>query len=110
MRALEAVEQDAMQFLTKVDELKMNDRRELLMALFQKHIVLNEAEIVLDKFDFDVIVGLAKQLYVQQSLPVRIGDSTLINQEATTLMIVEATIELLNSKGALKRVPKFNRR
>lgn len=106
----EAVEQEINLFLSKVDELKHKDRKELLMAMFAKHAILNQSDIVLDSGDFDSIIKNASTLYVSQPLPVTISRKVLIPQESVNLTIIEATIAFLNSKGAIKRLPSFDRR
>lgn len=110
MRSLQDIEADVNQFLTKVDELKNSDRKDLLMAIFQKHIVLNESELILNRHDFDVIISGASNRYVNENLPIMIGSKKLLPTEAVNLMVIESTIELLNNKGAIKRLPKFDRR
>jgi hypothetical protein len=110
MRSLQDIEADIHLFLLKVDEMKYNDRKSLLMAMFQKHISLNESELILSKYDLDTIVNSAASIYSSASLPTNISGKFLLPNEAVNLALVESTIELLNSKGAIKRLPKFDRR
>jgi hypothetical protein len=110
MRSLKDIEQDVLQFLSKVEEIGTNDRKDLLMAIFQKHIILNESDLHLNKHDFDTVLGLARGRYVKEALPISISGKVLLPQESLSLMTMESTMEVLNSKGALKRLPSFNRR
>lgn len=110
MRSLQDIEADVNLFLSKVDEMKHNDRKDLLMAIFQKHIVLNESDLMLSKHDFDTIIGLSAMLYAERSLPINVSGKTLLPSEATNLTLIESAIQLLNNKGAIKRLPKFDRR
>lgn len=110
MRSLQDIEADVALFLSKVDEMRYNDRKDLLMAIFQKHIALNESELILTKHDLDVIVSLASAGYASMPLPANVSGKFLLPKEAVNLSLVESTIELLNNKGAIKRTPKFDRR
>lgn len=108
--SLEAIERDVIQFLSKINEYKDQDRKAILMAIFQKHIVLNEGDLLLNEHDFNVIMGLASSKYKEMGLPVLIGRKKLLPNEATNLALIDAVVELLNSKGAIKRLPFFDRR
>lgn len=106
----EEIDQDIALFLSKLEELTLADKRELLRSMFKKHLVLNHGELVLTKYDFDSIVGAAKSNYSRDRIPKEIGGKTIDQGEAVNLFVIEATIGVLNQKGALNRLPKFDRR
>ena len=97
-------------FLSKVEELRHSDRKELLMTILYKHVVLSESDLVLTKYDFDMMIGGAKNNVGREALPQSIGGKAIDQREAINLLMIESVISVLNNKGALKRLPKFDRR
>jgi hypothetical protein len=110
MKSLDEISQDIGVFIDRMDELTVASKRELLLTMFKKHLVLNSGELVLDRYDFYTILSRAGDSYAKEALPKKIGDKEITSNEVAKLFIVEATIELLNNKGALNRLPKFDRR
>ncbi len=109
-RSEEEVEQDIGTFLARHESMTMSDRRELLRAMFKKHILINEGELILSKYDFDMILGTAKNAFSRERIPQKIGDKDFYSAEAAQLFLIEAVFSVLNSKDALKKLPKFDRR
>jgi hypothetical protein len=102
--------QDIGLFLTKIDELRHSDRKELLITMLRKHLVITKSELVLTKYDFDMMISAAKQNFSTQAVPQSIGNKAIDQSEARNLLIIEGAITVLNNKGALNRLPKFDRR
>jgi hypothetical protein len=97
-------------FLDKYGELTNEDRRALLRVLFQKHILLNQSELVLSKYDFDTIKSSAAGIYSRELMPpVKISKKEISTHDVSSLALMEAMISVLNGKNALKRVVKFER-
>jgi hypothetical protein len=101
---------DIVLFLSKVDELKHSDRKELLVAMMRKHLVLSQSDIMLDKYDLDMIISGAKSEYSKEPIPTRISGREIDQNEAVKILLIESAVRVFNNKGALKRIPKFDRR
>lgn len=110
MKLPEELLHDISLFLSKVEELTNSGRKELLMSILQKHVALSESELVLSKYDFDMIVSGAVGSYSREALPKKLSGKELDHKEIVNLLLIESAIGVLNNKGALKRLPKFDRR
>mgnify|MGYP001574655140 CR=1 FL=1 len=109
MRNQQNFENDIAVFFERYDELKQEDRKRLLMSIFNTHILLNESELVIGSSDFHHIICMAKNEHAHRSLPIKIEKYHLDNGEMANLSVMEAFIGFLNQKGALRRFPKFNK-
>lgn len=101
---------DILLFLTRVDELTHTDRKELIFTLLRKHFILSESELVLSKYDYDCIVSNAKVAFSDHAVPNSLSGKAIDYKDSINLLLIESAISVLNSKGALKRLPKFDRR
>lgn len=110
MKTLDEITQDVNVFIDRMDELTAIGKRELLLAMFKKHLALNFGDLVLDRYDLYGIISKAKDQYSREALPKDIGGKEITHSEVVNLFVVEATFELLNNKGALNRQPKFKGR
>lgn len=110
MRLSEELMNDVMLFLAKVDELTYSDRKELLVSMLNKNMTLQTSELVLSKYDFDLILSNAKERFCSEAVPTTISKRPLDQREATNLILIESVFSFLNNKNALRRLPKFDRR
>lgn len=110
MSVLDEINQDIGVFMSRMNELTDSGKRELLMSMFKKHLILNTGELVLDRYDLYLVLHRAKTMFSTESIPTKIGNEDITSTEATNMILLEAGFELLNSKGALKRYPKFKGR
>lgn len=97
-------------FLTKIDELTHSDRKELLLIVLKKHFLLDRSELLLSKYDYDMIISKAKTDFSENAIPTSISGKTIDHKDSINILLIESVINTLNSKGALKRLPKFDRR
>lgn len=104
MGSKEDIEQDVLEFLSKVDHLSDRDRRELLMNMFRKHLTLNQSEFKFIYTDLSNIISMAKDEISKISLPMKLGKNELIYSEVNHFAMVLACIQFLNSKDALKKM------
>lgn len=97
-------------FLDKYNELTNEDRRTLLRVLFQKHVLLNQSELVLTKYDFDAVKSAAASLFSRDLMPpIKISKKEISGNDINLLALMEAMISVLNGKNALRRGVKFER-
>jgi hypothetical protein len=101
------INRDINDFLESQEGLDNNSKRDLLKNIISKHIILTEGPLVLDYYDIISIIDRASKIYTEMSMPVKISDKSLSGSQASNYAIIESTIELLNNKGAIKRLPKF---
>ena len=102
------IKADVELFLNKLDELSRDDRRRLLTAMFEKHFVLNEGELVVTRFEFANIQSAAKSEFVRQPVPMRFSNAEVSGHELTHIAMFESIISYLNSKNALRRQPNLD--
>jgi hypothetical protein len=105
----EELEMELNFYFSKEDELGRQDRRALLNAILQKHLLMNGSEINLSYFDLSKIRGDTISSYVGNRLNLRMDKKDLSEAEAVHLLLLENFIQLLDSKNAFKRMPKFNK-
>ena len=106
----EDVDADIALFLSQENSLGLADKRTLLRAMFDKHLVLQTSDLILNRFDFNQIISNTVSAYSRDALPSSIGNQTLDQNEVRNMVIMETFASFLNSKGALKRLPKFDRK
>lgn len=105
--AKQDIDLDIAIFLDKHLEMSNEDKKKLLRAMFEKHILLNQSELILTKHDFDMIKSTASQLFLQANLPIKVSKKQIDSSEVSSFLVVEAVIRVLNNKNALKRSVKF---
>lgn len=110
MRNEEEFEREISEFLNKINEFEVAQRKEILMLIFKKHTLQNESDLILDRHDLELVSSMAKAAYVNLSLPHKIGGKFVDNSYLNVIATIEATIGLLNNKCAFRRFPKFDRR
>lgn len=97
-------------FLARQNSLTKEDQKTLLMNIFSKHVLMNQADLVMSAMDLEEIVSSAKAIYPSIPVPCAIGKKDLSADRIPHLCTVEAVILFLNKNQALRRLPKFNRR
>ena len=104
------LEQDIRQSLKQMKGMLYEDKVKTLKLLMDKYIHLNNAVLLMTRFDFDQIKGGARNMFIDRSWPKQLeGDvGTIHHENATTMCLIESTIQHLNGAGCLKRSPKFN--
>lgn len=105
----EQIRKDIQQYMDEEEQLTRLAKRELLQSIFDKHFVLSEGDLVLNKHDFNKIVSDSKRIMSSMTLPAVIGSSSVDAHEVNVLACIEAAVQVLNSKGAFRRLPKFNK-
>ena len=107
MKVTDEMNHDIGVFLSRLDELTLQAKRDLLRTMFEKHMILNFEDLVLDRYDFYTILGQAKTRYANDVIPKKIGRHDITSQEAANLLLIESAFDFLSTKSALKRIPKF---
>jgi hypothetical protein len=97
-------------FLIRVDELTHSDRKDLLLTMLKKHLLLDKSELILSKYDYDMMISKAKTDFSENAVPTSISGKSIDHKDSINVLLIESVINVLNSKGALKRLPKFDRR
>jgi len=114
MSQLEEIEQDVSDFLSKVDSLSTNDRKQMLMLLFKKHLILNQGDAIISYDDFQYTLNMAKKIYSEEALPIKIQDDKKVLRELSPVeaghyCLMKSVIFLLNKKEAFKKIPTFKK-
>ncbi len=114
MAQMNDIEQDVLELLEKLGQLSQSEKKEALMSLFKKHLIINQGELHLSYDDFQEVVGNAKMLYSQIPFPVKMQDNRNFQKELATsevgnYCVIESMISLLNKKEALKKLPVFKK-
>lgn len=109
-----SVEEDILEFLSKVDGLRFEDRKALLTLLVNKHVVLSSAPLIMGYEDLELILSMARNIYVATPAPLFIPDRKGDGVELSTAQfnqycLIESVVSFLNSKDGIKRLPKFKK-
>jgi hypothetical protein len=106
------LDSDIIRFFKDIENQSDSDKIQTLRNLMDKYIHLSKADHMMDKVDFNNIIGLAKKGIVDIALPAKLGKSDIpvLETEIPNLCIIEATIGFLNKNGCLKKLPKFDYR
>lgn len=106
------LEVDIKRFLENIEKQGVNSRVESLRHLFQKYLHLNTCEYMMDKHDLQTIIGSAKQLFANETVPIHLGEKKRIveQSELANLFVIEATVLHLNKNNCLKKIPKFDKK
>lgn len=112
MNLKQNLEVDIKQFFNNIESQNSNDQTETLRLLLDKYIHLTKAEFVMDKHDLEVIIGNAKSIMIEKTLPAHLGKNKrrVQENEQQALCIIESTIGHLNKNECLKKLPKFDYR
>ena len=110
MKRKQNLESDILNFFEDIENQSQSDKIITLRLLLDKYVHLSKSDYMMDKIDFNEIVGNAKRLIVEKTLPVKIGknESTISEGEIANLCVIEATVMSLNKKGCLKKLAKFD--
>ena len=109
MSSKEELRKEILAFLEIEGGMTRLGKQEYLQALLDKHFVISDGDLILDKYDFTLIVSGAKDVMAKIALPTSIGGKAVDAHEVNVLCCVEATIQVLNGKGAFRKLPKFNK-
>jgi hypothetical protein len=101
------INRDINDFLEAQDGLDNNSKRDLLKNIIQKHIILTESPLVLDYYDTVNILTRASNIFAEMKVPMIIAGKQLGDYQLSGFAVIESTIEFLNNKGAIKKLPKF---
>lgn len=106
------LDSDISEFFENIEKQLPEARRKTLKLLIDKYAHLNSTPVLLDKHDFDMIKDAAHKFFVQSAFPKRVGSNRreIGNYESNILSIIEGTIQVLNGKDCLKKLPKFDYR
>jgi len=104
------LEVDIKRFFENMEKQGHNDRVLSLKILFEKHLLLNTSDYMLDKHDLFTIISGAKGLFASKNFPIYLGDKCRLvpKGDQANLCVIESTIQHLNNKKCLKKLPKFN--
>lgn len=108
------LDKDILEFLSKVDNMRFEDRKELLSMIIKKHVLLSNSPIMLTYEDFIRATGMAKTSYVDTAFPIYVRDlknnpRELKLDENANFCLFESVISVLNNKEAFKKLPSFKK-
>jgi hypothetical protein len=107
MKRQTLINRDINDFLEAQSGLDNNSKRDLLRNLIEKHIILTESPLLVDYYDTLNILTRASSIYSEMPVPIIISGKQLGDYQLSSFAVIESTIEFLNNKGAIKRLPKF---
>lgn len=110
MKKKQNLESDIITFFEDIENQSDSDKIITLRLLLDKYIHISKSDYMMDKMDFNEIVGNAKRLIVEKTLPVKMGknESVVSENEVANLCVIEATVMALHKRGCLKKLPKFD--
>lgn len=106
------LDSDIYEFFENIEKQLPEARRRTLKLLIDKYAHLNSTPALLDKYDFDMIKDAAHKFFVSSAFPKKIGSNRreISGSDTNILSIIEGTIQVLNGKDCLKKLPKFDYR
>lgn len=110
MKEKENLESDVLRFFRDIENQTDSDKIQTLRLLMDKYIHISKSDYLMDKSDYNSIMGLAKKNIVDITLPVKLGkaESPISETEVANLCVIESVIGHLNKNGCLKKLPKFD--
>lgn len=104
----ETVDRDIGEYLANADNLRNEDKRNHLRALFDKHFTFRKIPHTINRFDLVNIVSQAKgNLSVQRIRP-HISGKQVDQGDTVSLAVVEAFISYLNRYSLLNKEVGFD--
>ncbi len=103
------IEKDLFEYFQKERDMIIDERRDYLMKMFSKHVLKTDSPILLTKKDVVKIVSGAKAQFSSLPLPAYVEGGQLEEGDLTTYCVMLAFIQILNEKGALRKMPLFNK-
>jgi len=99
----ETVDRDIGEYLAKADNLRNEDKRNYLRALFDKHFIFRKIPHIITRFDLVNIVSLAKSNMSGQRIRPNVSGKPVEQGDTASLAIVEAFISYANRHGLLNK-------
>lgn len=109
MSTKEQIRKEILAYLEIDESMNKNSKAEYLQALLDKHFVMTEADLILDKYDFQSIIRESKSIMSTITVPAKIGNYVVDQYELSAFCLMEAHTQILNSKRAFLRLPRFNK-
>lgn len=103
------IKQDVFKLVENTQDSSMQHRRDEINNLIDKYIIEKNEKISIGESEFCGIISKAIQIFANDKVAT-IGKRPLSGQEFANLCIVEATLEFLNSKDALRKVVLINKK
>jgi hypothetical protein len=103
------IQQDVFSLVEETQYCSMQDKRDAINSLFDKYIVEKNEKIYINEQDFYGIISKAVQKFANETVAT-LGKRPLSGQEFANLCIIEATLEFLNFKQALRKVVVINKK
>ena len=102
------IEQELREYLEKEPNLRKADRLVYLMAIITKHFELDKIDHMVNHYDLDQLVSVAKSNFATKVLPIYISRKEVHGSEVPHILIIEAFVGYLNRNKLLKRLVKFD--
>jgi hypothetical protein len=104
----EEVESEIKEVLNDLDSLPAEYRSKRLMQVFDKHIMLNKAPLLITHYDIITMISQAKGNIVSLPGRIEVSNKELSMEDIRFVAILKSLIGYLNSKDALKRLPEID--
>lgn len=108
----EQVEVDIRRFFEQIESQHFNDQIQTLRNLLDKYLHLSTSDHMMDYYDFNSIVGAAKNKFASESfdkhLQAGLTKRKIMPAEIPNILLIEATVAHLNKIECLKKLPKFD--
>lgn len=102
------IERELRDYLEKEGNMRHADKLPYLMLIINKHFGLDKIDHIMDYYDLDRVIGGAKSVYAQTSMPMKISKRELTPQETNYVLVLESFVGYLNNKKLLKRLIKLD--
>lgn len=102
------IEVDVRAYVAKEGNLNEEDRIRALMAVVDKHFTFASLSHVVNSGDIFLVSSMAKQKYVEQTVPMFVSKQQIPYDDLRTVAVMEAFLGYLNNKYLLIRSVSIN--
>lgn len=108
----EDIDQDVEELLAKLENLRYEDKKKLLVSLLSKYMTKARDQVSIDYNDLQIVIDNAKGIFLNVPTPCYLEDNRgsareLDDNDIVKMCLMEATFWLLNKKQVLTKIPNF---
>lgn len=109
MSELDKIEQEMRNYLEVSKNLSSEERKKRLGELFDRNFIMDNNEHKIKAKDLHDIISMAKMLWTQTALPMRVTGYQLEPYEVNHAVLIEALVGYLNRNRLLRHLVKFDK-
>lgn len=109
MSELDQIEQEMRNYLEASKKLSTEERTRRLSEMFDKNFIMDKNEHKIKAKDLHDIISMAKMLWTQTAMPMRVTGYQLEPHEVNHAVLIDAVVSYLNKNKLLRHLVKFDK-